>query len=110
MMGPEDDVSDEGLVREMRRQILSKIRGGGASQSVVNNVYGGAIPGGGEGGGVMERGGGDMPMPEGDRDYFVDILREDLPEINEKTGKPKGWKKTVHRFSTARGEDPKKKS
>lgn len=112
-MGGDDDLSDETMVREMRRRILEQIRhaggGGGQAQSITNNVYGGAVPGGG-GGGVREQAGGDMPMPQDDRDYFVDIMREDLPEINEATGKPKGWKKTVHRFTTARNDDPKKKS
>ena len=48
-------------------------------------------------------------MAPEDRDYFVEIVREDLPEINEATGKPMGWKKKVHRYTTELGKDPKKK-
>lgn len=89
----------------IRKRLLSEIdRGGG--QSVVNNVYGGGV--GAPGGGIREmmaEGADDPAM----RDYYVDIEREDMPDINPATGKPKGWRKKVHRFSVGRGEDPEKK-
>ncbi len=87
-----DEINDEMLIQAMRKRLLDQIAAqGGGSQSVVNNVYGGGIS--------EAQGAGGGPDPS-DRDYFVDIMREDLPEINAATGKPKGWKKSVHRFST----------
>ncbi len=104
---PEEDVDyRDQLNAAIRKRLLAEIEQGrgGSGQSVVNNVYGGGAPAAG-GGGIREM----MGSPE-DRDYFVDIEREDLPDINPATGKPKGWKKKVHRFSTGRGEDPEKKN
>jgi hypothetical protein len=53
-----------------------------------------------QGGSIAEQ------MTPEDWDYYVDIQREDLPEINPETGKPLGWKKKVHRYTTKRGEEP----
>lgn len=94
----EDEINDAMLVQAMRRRLMDEIseRGGRASSVVNNNVYGGGLRDGGMGAGPMDDGGSD-------RDYFVDILKEDL-ETDPETGKSKGWRKKVHRFST-----PKKK-
>jgi hypothetical protein len=102
-----DDQYNQQLQEAIRRRLLEEVEGkrGGAA-SVVNNVYGSA-GGGGQGGGLMDSWGGGGGE---ERDYFVDILREDLDEINEATGKPKGWRKKVHRFTTPRGSDPEKKN
>jgi hypothetical protein len=54
----------------------------------------------GLGGGVMAE------MSPEDRDYWVEITREDLDEINPATKKPKGWKKKVKRYTTPRGTEP----
>lgn len=43
-----------------------------------------------------------------DFEYYVDIDREDKP-INPETGKPSGWKKSVHRFRSPLGKEPPKK-
>lgn len=98
----EDELSDQALIRAARRRLLSEISQKANAQSVINNVYGG-------GGGVMDRlGGAPMTPPsspdEDPYDYLVDITREDLPDVNPATGKPKGWKKSVHRY---RGEKKK---
>lgn len=92
-MDEEQEINDAMLVQAMRRRVLEDIRQRGGGGSVINNnVYGGGV-----GSGI---GGGDIDPA--DREYFVDIVREDLPELNEATGKPKGWKKKVHRFSTSK--------
>lgn len=97
------------MLREaIRDRILNEVRKPRDVERIVNNVYGGALTGSdknqGLGGGVT----GEM-APE-DRDYFVDILREDLDptEINEKTKKPygKGWRKEVHRYTKPKGSQP----
>jgi len=102
-----DDYNKQ-LQEAIRRRLLEEIGSSRGGQAITNNVYGGGLTGGVRG--QMSGEGEDMPMPKDERDYFVDILREDLPEINEATGKPKGWRKKVHRFTTARGEDPEKKN
>ena len=95
----EDPVLDDAaLIRAARKRLLRMLEAEESpTASIVNNVgYGGG------GSGLMEKmGTTDDPS---DREYFVDILREDLPEINEATGKPKGWKKSVHRHSALRGK------
>lgn len=116
---PEDaelDVNDHMLLAAIRKRILddiqgTKLYGGGGDKgaaSIVNNVYGHqpVMPGvydqmafGGGGGGQ----GGEDPF-----DYLVDIERRDLPEINEATGKPAGWTKSVRRSRVLR--DDKKKA
>jgi hypothetical protein len=98
-MGNDEEINDAMLIQAMRRRVMEEIgdRGGRGASVVNNNVYGGGLGSGGNGG----IGGGDTTDPS-DRDYFVDIMREDLPELNPLTGKPKGWKKSVHRFSTGK--------
>jgi hypothetical protein len=43
-----------------------------------------------------------------DFEYYVDIDREDKA-INPETGKPSGWKKSVHWFRSPLGKEPPKK-
>jgi hypothetical protein len=91
------------LRQAIRDRILSEVRKPREVDRVVNNVYGGPLTSDknqGLGGGVT----GEM-APE-DLDYLVDITREDLPELNPLTGKPKGWKKTVVRRTQPRGTTP----
>lgn len=100
--GGNDDVNDETLLRAIRKRLLTEVESPRDAERIVNNVYGGGV-GTGQGG-VMDRL-GQAPTAGGhddDADYFVDIMREDLPEINDATGKPKGWKKSVHRFKKKR--------
>ena len=109
----EDEYNDM-LRQAIRDRILSEVKKPRDVERIVNNVYGGAIDREGRnqglGSGVM----GEMGADD-DREYTVDITREDLPELNPLTGKPKGWKKTVVRKSQPRGtpppqsEDPEKK-
>ena len=107
----EDEYNDM-LRQAIRDRILSEVKKPRDVDRIVNNVYGGSLTGSdknqGLGGGVT----GEMSegiSPE-DRDYFVDILREDLDptEINKKTQKPygKGWRKEVHRYTKKKGEQP----
>lgn len=104
-----DDEYNSQLQAAIRRRLLEEIEGrrGGGPSPVVNNVYGGGVGGGG--GGLREQMAGGDDMDPAARDYFVDILREDL-DINPDTDKPRGWRKKVHRFTTPHNEDaPKKK-
>jgi hypothetical protein len=100
--------SDAAIIRAARKRLLEQIaaKAEAASPSFVNNVYGG---GGAPhmGGGVMDRMGSSASLsPEDDPyDYMVNILREDLPDVNPATGKPKGWSKTVTR-SRVRKDEP----
>jgi hypothetical protein len=95
--------SDAVLIQAVRKRLLDELRskhgGGQAHQNV--NVYGGGGNPGGMAGGMH-----DESPAESDRDYYVDIMREDLGQ-NPETGKPKGFRKKVHRFSSAGGDgDP----
>lgn len=94
-----EDISDQELIRAVRKRLLADIENRKEAERIVNNIYGGPVGSGG----VMDRlahqpemggegGGGD------DFDYFVDIVRRDLPELHPETGKPIGWEKKVHRF------------
>ncbi len=104
----DDPLSDRALVKAMRKRILDEISARQAAGAVINNY--GAAPGGHEptsgvmgmlgGGGA---GGGGGSGGEDPFDYLVNIEREDLP-VNPETGKPKGWKKTVHRYRTPKEE------
>jgi hypothetical protein len=114
MMDDGQNPSDMDLVAAIRRRMLNEIQEQKDAERIVNNIYGGSIPGGG----VMDRlGSAASPSPEEDRDYFVDILRQNYEPgdeaevIDPETGMPVkqqlqagGWKKRVHRFSS-----PKKK-
>jgi hypothetical protein len=91
------------LRQAIRDRILNEVKKPRDVERIVNNVYGGPLTSDknqGLGGGVT----GEM-APE-DLDYLVDITREDLPELNPLTGKPKGWKKTVVRRTQPRGATP----
>ncbi len=94
-----DSVLDDAqLIQAARKRLLRMLEAeGGGGSPVTNNVYGG----GGHGGLTEQMQGADS---DPDRDYFVDITREDLPEINPATKKPMGWKKSVHRRSAAKGK------
>lgn len=104
-----DDVNDDILLKAMRKRILDEInRREQASGSVINNVYGG-------GGSHMPLRGvsdqlGSSPEGEDPYDYFVDITRRDLDEVNPATGKPAGWKKSVHRHRQPKDAKKKVKS
>jgi hypothetical protein len=95
----------------IRERLLSEVKKPRDYEKIVNNVYGGDVSSAknqGLGGGVM------ADMNPDDRDYFVDITREDLPDLNPLTGKPKGWHKKVKRYTQPRGHsepdgDEKKK-
>lgn len=97
-MDPE--ITDAMLIAAARKRLLDEIgqgRGGGA---ITNNVYGGGIPSG-DGGGMLGGSGPSAIAPE-DRDYFVDILREELQPGDLVDGEPMtrpGWRKKVHRWS-----------
>lgn len=93
--GDDDELDDAALIKAARRRLLAEIENQKAA-SIINNVYGGGTGSGG--GGVMDH----MPSPsspgEDPYDYFVDITRKDLPDMNPNTGKPAGWEKSVHRY------------
>jgi hypothetical protein len=102
------------LRQAIRDRILSEVRSPRDVEKVVNNVYGGPITGSGKnqglGGGVAGEMAGEDAMSPEDRDYFVDIMRQDLDpnEIDEETQKPygKGWRKKVHRYTKPKGAQP----
>jgi len=103
--GDEDDeTSDAALLKAVRKRILSEVSSPreAAAAKIINKVYGG-----GGGGGVMDRLGHQPQMGgeggEDPFDYFVNIQRKDLPDINPETGKPIGWEKTVHRYREPKG-------
>lgn len=120
MFGFGDDqknITDDDLVRAIRARMLEDIKKKADAERIVNNVYGGPIVGGG----IAEQMGpqpGDPVGSPADRDYFVDIMRQDYEPgdeamvIDPATGQqiPQklargGWSKRVHRFSS-----PKKKA
>lgn len=91
----ERPLDDQLLVQAMRKRILDEINKREQQAAIVNNVYGG----GGQPSqmhGVADQMTG-MSEGEDPYDYFVDITRKDLPDINPATGKPLGWEKSVHR-------------
>ena len=115
--GDDKEITDEDLVRAIRSRILEDIKKKADAERIVNNVYGGPIAGGA----ISEQMGAGQPGGAGgdpaDRDYFVDIMRQDYDPgdevmvIDPTTGErvPQqlargGWSKRVHRFSA-----PKKK-
>lgn len=85
-------LDDAELIRALRRRMLSELQGGSDVTPVVNNVYGGGVSG------AMGQAMQGDPENRDDYDYFVDIARRDLPELNPDTGKPVGWEKNVHRY------------
>jgi hypothetical protein len=103
------DLSDEAILRAVKRRLMDELSQRQAG--VVNNVYGGSGQGVGSGG----YGGLVQDMAQGGEDpfnYFVDITREDLPDINPATKKPIGWTKKVERYRKRKDEledEPKKK-
>lgn len=96
----DDQITEDMLLNAIRKRQLADIERRD-SERIVNNIYGGGIGAGGVSGQMGGGGGGEFQDPA-DRDYFVDIVREDLPEINPDTGRPRGWKKRVHRFATGK--------
>lgn len=96
-MARNKNIDDNVLLAAVRQRILDDIGRKQESQGIVNNIYGGGSPGGH----IPMRGVsdqlGDAPEGEDPYDYFVDITRRDLDEVNPNTGKPAGWKKSVHR-------------
>lgn len=122
-MGDDPELTDADLVKAIRKRMLDEIGAGKRpdSERIVNNVYGGPIVGGGVmdqlGGGGGGEGGGLEGMSPEDRDYFVDIMRQDYdpgdeamvidPATGEKVPQKLargGWSKNVHRYTS-----PKKK-
>lgn len=110
------------LLAAIRRRVLSDIESGRRDPSdavtVANNIYGGTGGGGGGGGGSTPGSpfGGGVAASMGpsspdqdDSDYYVDILRETIPEGGEvdMDGEQRklaagGWRKSVHRFKKKR--------
>lgn len=92
--------TDQMLVEAARKRMLRDMEERVAAQSITNNVYGG----GGQHGGVGDHMGASDP---GDRDYFVDISRENRepgdadptdPEGQRKFER-EGWYKRVRRHT-----------
>ena len=105
------NISDRMLLEAIREKALNDIKAQHAAQQIFNITGQSGTGAGSPASGVSGVGAamsGPDTMSQEDRDYYVDILREDMPEINEATGKPKGWKKQVHRYTTPKGEEPKK--
>lgn len=108
----EDPLGDAALIKAARKRLLAeldpelrKAESSANRASVVNNVYGGGHGSGGGGlmdqlGGAAQGGSGEDPF-----DYFVNIQRKDLPDVNPVTGKPAGWEKTVHRYRQEKKKD-----
>ena len=103
-------VTDQQLLAAMRQRILNEIEKRQEQQAIINNVYGGGGDYQSRSSGVADQL-GTASDGEDPYDYFVDITREDLPDINPATGKPAGWKKSVQRYRKKKGESepPKKK-
>lgn len=101
-----EDLSDAGLLKAVRRRLLGELAAKrereANSQKIVNNVYGSGGPQH-MGGGLAEKMHGTGEVDPGLYDYFVDIDRQDK-ELNPETGKPAGWKKSVHRYRTPKGD------
>lgn len=109
----EQDIDEAQLVKAMRRRLLDEIqtRKDRDAEKIVNNIYGSSMAGGG---GIMDRLGGSDPGssdPRADRDYFVDILRQNYepgeevdvmdPDSGQRIKKKLnsgGWQKLVHRY------------
>lgn len=96
-----DPLDDSMLIQAARQRVLDQLRAKSEAASIINNVYGGGSDGGGVMGGMHDA----APSGGDDRDYFVDILRENLnPEDPSQ-----GWKKSVHRYAQPKGDKSKKK-
>ena len=111
-------ITDAVLLEAIRQRMMDEI-GKQRETNVINNLIGGgsdALPAVRGSRGVGEFVGQANPSSAGeglspeDMDYLVDITREDLPGLNPDTGKPRGWKKTVHRYRAPKGDSkpPKK--
>lgn len=117
--GGGSSADDQMLIAAIRRRLLAEIEhggggrrhGGGDASTITNNVYGGGGFGPGVQGAMAKGDGGEGD----DSDYFVDILRETIPENGSailrdpETGEkqtrflPKGgWHKNVHRYKKKR--------
>lgn len=96
-------VDDNVLLQAIRQRMLDEIRAKKEAAAIINNnVYGG---GGSMPSGIQAGMHDAAPSGDDDRDYFVDILRENLDPENPSAG----WRKKVHRYAQPKGEKPKKK-
>ncbi len=119
----EDQISDQMLIAAARKRLLAELGGGegggmsGGASHITNNLYGGGgvpalqdVGGSGASGpsGLFDSltGGQQVPAGEDPFDYFVDISRRDMDEINPATGKPIGWEKSVHRWRGSKKKAP----
>lgn len=90
-----DDTSDEALIRAIRKRLLDEIstRNAGASERIVNNVYGAGPTG------LVDRlyqsQLGQQPDGEDPYEYYVDIERDD--KLDDE-GNKIGWTKNVRRY------------
>lgn len=107
--GYKGENSDDELLKAIRSRIKSQIESLGvpATPAAINNYIGSQGSQGSQGGVLAA-----MSEPD-DSDYYVDIGRRDVDfDIDPKTGKKipvKGWDKTVHRYKTAKGQEPPEK-
>lgn len=90
-------LTDEDLIQLVRAQMAGNINRLGYGQADLNEELQRSRQKGASS--IAEQ------MTPEEWDYYVDITREDLPEINPDTGKPRGWKKKVHRYTTKKGEE-----
>lgn len=106
-MNEEIDLTDEALIRAIRKRLLEEISSPKEVDRIINNVYGAGPSAGQPTSGVMGQLGntGDVPEGEDPFDYFVDIAKRNVSEdeIDPETGevigqKPIGWDKNVHRY------------
>ena len=111
-------IDDAMLLEALKRRMLESIEKQAAQQQVVNNVYGSGSAGSGSQDSGVGRGVHDnmgSPVSPEDKDYWVEIMREDLgqgmpfdpndPESGTVRGE-KGWRKMVHRFDSPKGSTP----
>lgn len=108
-------ITDAVLLEAMRQRLLDEISRR-QETNVINNLIGGssdALPAVRGASGVSQyaspTSSAEDEIDPALYDYFVDITREDLPDINPATGKPAGWKKSVHRYRAEKGKEPPKK-
>lgn len=98
---PEEDVSDEALIRAARRRLLAQIGPEAAARAAAPAPSSHDMPGGLMG----ELGGGGASYAQGDDPfaYMVDIERHNLPP--DASGKSPGWTKKVRRYRDDKKKD-----
>ena len=93
-------LTEEDLIQLARSRVLAQLQGGGARAHQEHQKQ------------RQESAGGYDSISQGmspeDLDYWVDITRRDLDELNPNTGKPAGWNKKVHRYTEPKGVPPPK--